>query len=65
VNRARVPSSLRNHLRNQKSDSCPGTLGRRRRLRGSVLRGPMTISCMASNRLRVIYQYRHPEGALR
>jgi hypothetical protein len=24
VNRARVPSSLRKHLRNQKSDSCPG-----------------------------------------
>jgi hypothetical protein len=24
VNRARVPTSLRKHLRNQKSDSCPG-----------------------------------------
>jgi hypothetical protein len=24
VNLARVPSSLRKHLRNQKSDSCPG-----------------------------------------
>ena len=24
MNRARAPSSLRKHLRNQKSDSCPG-----------------------------------------